>query len=299
MTQAVVSLIPSGTDIVAALGLGDRLVGVSHECDHAIAAGKPVLTESTLDPDLQPAEIDAAVSASVAEGRTLYRTDRKRLRDLRPAVVLSQDVCDVCAVNGEIARGDVPDGSDLVMLTAVRLEDLWDDLARVGRATGAIDAAAEVTAMARASLAATAALVEGAGRRRVVALDWGDPPFAGGHWVPDLVAVGGGTDVLATADPMSRRITWEQVLAAQPDVVLFLPCGYKLDQAVAEAARLPVADLVARTGASFWVLDAARLFSRCTPQAVVAGAAVLASVLHPDRAGAPDPLDAVRITPAS
>lgn len=293
----VASLIPSGTDILAALGLGERLVGISHECDHPIAAGMPVLTASSLDPGLPPAEVDAAVSASVADGRSLYRTDRALLHRLRPAVVLSQDVCDVCAVNGEVARGDVPDGTDLVMLTAVRLSDLWDDLARVGRALDAPDAAAATVAEARSALAATAALVAGADRPRVVALDWGDPPFAGGHWVPDLVDVGGGVDVLATADPMSRRITWDEVVAARPDVVLFLPCGYTLEEGAAESARLPWADVIERTAAQVWALDATRLFSRCTPQAVVAGAAALASILHPDRVGPPDPADAVRITP--
>jgi iron complex transport system substrate-binding protein len=294
-SPTVASLIPSGTDILAALGLGESLVGVSHECDHPIAAGHPVLTASTLSSEMAPAEIDAAVSASVGEGHSLYRTDRAALHRLAPSVVLSQDVCDVCAVNGEVARGDVPDGSQLVMLTAVRLHDLWDDLARVGRATGAQSAADAVTADSRAALEATSSSVAGAARPRVVALDWGDPPFVGGHWIPDLIGTAGGTDVLATADPMSRRATWDEIAAAAPDVVLFLPCGYTLEQAAEEADRLPFDDLVARTGAAVWALDATRLFSRCTPQSVVAGADVLARVLHPDLAGQPQASDAVRV----
>jgi iron complex transport system substrate-binding protein len=277
----IASLIPSGTDLVAVLGLEDRLVGVSHECDHPIAAGKPVLTASTLTDDLTPAQVDAAVSASVAEDGSLYRTDRALLHRLAPAVVLSQDVCDVCAVNGEVARGDVPAGTDLVMLTAVRLADLWDDLRRVGRATGADQAAEDAVTDAQVALQAISAAVTGASRPRVVALDWGDPPFAAGHWVPDLVDVAGGVDVLATADPMSRRITWDEVEAAQPDVVLYLPCGYDREAAVTEAARLPFADLATATGAQVWAFDATRLFSRCTPQAVVSGAAALAGLVNP------------------
>ncbi|CAN5251916.1 cobalamin-binding protein [soil metagenome] len=290
--MSIASLIPSGTDILAALGLGDRLVGVSHECDHPIATGKPVLTASTLSADMAPAAIDAAVSASVADGGSLCRTDRSLLHQLAPEVVLSQDVCDVCAVNGEVARGDVPDGSRLVMLTAVRLHDLWDDLLRVGAATGAQDAAARLVADTRADIEATRAAVAGEATTRVVTLDWGIPPFAAGHWVPDLVEAGGGLDVLASSDPMSRRITWPQVAEAAPDVVIFLPCGYDLDQAVAEAASLPVDELRA---AAVWAVDATRLFSRCTPQSVVAGARVMAQILHPHLVGPPDPADAVRI----
>jgi iron complex transport system substrate-binding protein len=291
----VASLIPSGTDILAALGLGGRLVGVSHECDHAIADGLPVLTASTLVEGMDPEAIDAAVSASVSDGGSLYRTDRQRLHDIAPDVVLSQDVCDVCAVNGEVARGDVPDGTELVMLTAVRLADLWDDVRRVGRATGAVDAAEHVVQAAQVALESVAAAVAGAGRRRVVVLDWGRPPFAGGHWVPDLVAVGGGDDVLATADPMSRRITWDAVVEAEPEVIVFLPCGYTLDQAVAEARTLPLPEVVAATRAEVWAVDATRLFSRCTPQAVVFGAQVVAAILHPAAMGAPAPVDAVRV----
>ncbi len=292
MIATIASLIPSGTDILAALDLEDALVGVSHECDHAIAQGKPVLTASTLTPGMSSSEIDTAVSASVSDGHSLYRTDRALLHELSPDLVLSQDVCDVCAVNGEVARGDLPRGSRLVMLTAVRLPDLYDDLRLVGRAAGVEERAESLVESTREAIAAVRAAVAEVTPRRVVTLDWGDPPFAGGHWVPDLVDVAGGVDVLATADPMSRRITWEDVVTARPDVILFLPCGYTLEQAVEEARRLPLEEVVASTGAEVWALDATRLFSRCTPQAVVAGARVLAQVLHPDVAGTVSPADA-------
>lgn len=292
---SIASLIPSGTDIVAALDLADRLVGVSHECDHPAADGLPVLTASTLHADMSPSAIDAAVSASVSAGGSLYTTDRAELHRVAPAVILSQDVCDVCAVNGEVAAADVPDGSDLVMLTAVRLGDLWDDLRRVGAATGRPDTADTLVEVTSGELDRVAGLVAETPTGRVVALDWGDPLFAAGHWVPDLIDLAGGTDVLATADPMSRRITEDQVRDASPDVVLFLPCGYGLADAVLEARQIPIADLCLNVGAELWALDATRLFSRCTPQAVTAGVRALVAVLHPDLVGPPDESDAVRI----
>ena len=296
MSSAIASLIPSGTDIAAALGLGDRLVGVSHECDHAIAEGKPVLTSSILDLTMTPGEIDAAVSASVADGHSLYRTDRPLLHELDPGLVLSQDVCDVCAVNGEVARGDVPEGAELIMLTAVRLAHLWEDLARVGRAAGVEATADRVIAQAKQDLDAVAESVAGVERPRIVALEWGDPYFIAGHWVPELIDLAGGVDALANPGEASRRVTPEEVAEADPDIVLLVPCGYSLERSVDEARGLPLADLRAVREGRFWAMDATRLFSRCTPQAVVSGARALASVMHPDRAGTPAPADAVRIT---
>lgn len=280
---------------MAALGLADRLVGVSHECDHVIAAGLPILTASSLRPSMSASQIDVAVSASVADGGSLYQTDRAELHRLAPDVILSQDVCDVCAVNGEVAAADVPDGSNLVMLTAVGLADLWDDLRRVGRATGADEAADAAIADAQAALEEVATRTATTSRRRVVALDWGDPPFAAGHWVPDLVTTAGGVDLLATADPMSRRVGLDAIGEADPELVLFLPCGYTLDQAEREVRNLPLVDLCAQMGAELWAFDATRLFSRCTPQAVTSGAAALACVLHPEVFGPPADADALRV----
>lgn len=295
MPLTVASLIPSGTDIIAALGLGDRLVGISHECDNPIATGRPVLTSSAIDKDLTASQIDAAVSASVADQTSLYRTDRTALHRLAPNVVVSQDICDVCAVNGEVARGDIPSGSRLVMLTAVRLKDLDDDLRRVGHALSSPQEAQRVATSTRKTLDRVADVVAKGPVRRVVALDWGDPPFAAGHWVPDLIKVGGGIDVLATADARSRRIVWDDVDQASPDVIMFLPCGYTLTEAVTEARRLPAIEVCGRLGAEVWAFDATRLFSRWTPQAVAAGAQAIARVLHPDLAGPVNHQDAIRM----
>ena len=295
VTSGIASLIPSGSDLVAALGLGSRLVGVSHECDHPIAAGRPVLTASTLAHDLGPAEVDAAVSASVGAGESLYRTDADLLNRLAPAVVLSQDVCDVCAVNGELVRGQVPDGAELVMLQAVRLSGLWDDVRRVAAAAGVPADGAALVAECRARLDRIAASVVLAEPVRVAAIEWGDPLYAAGHWVPELIELAGGIDVLAEAGQASRRVTAAEVRAAEPDVVLFLPCGYDLAAATAEARALPA---LLGLDVPVWALDASTRFSRCTPESVVAGTAVLAGILHPDLADPPPASGATRITGA-
>ncbi len=292
----VASLIPSGTDLVAALGLGEHLVGVSHECDHAIAAGKPVLTRSVIPaptedgPSLPPAEIDRLVVDAVLDGQGLYRTDRALLAALAPDVVLSQDVCDVCAVNAETAACDLPTGARLVMLTATSLDGLYADLARVGDALGARERADAVIAATRGRLDAVARSVAGRPRPRVLTLEWGDPPFLGGHWVPELVAVAGGENVLSAPGAPSRRATWTEIAAADPDVVVFMPCGYSLHQATREAAELlkrpEVAGLRAVRDAGLWAVAATELFSRCTPAAAEAAEVIGAIVRGEGRAKA-------------
>lgn len=295
----IASLVPSGTDVVAALGLGDDLVGVSHECDHEAARGKPVLTSTNLPSagrggsgDRPPREVDDAVTAAVAAGRPLYRTDAELLAALAPDVVIAQDVCDVCAVGPEEAAAHVPPGTTLVVLAATTLAGLEDDIVRVGAACGAADAARRCVERLRGEQAALGRRLQGTRRRRVLALEWGDPAFLGGHWVPELVEAAGGEHVLSSPGEPSRRATWEEVAAAAPDVVVFCPCGYGLGPSLAEAesvaARLP-------PGTELWATDATRLFSRCTPQAVTAARAALAGILHPELAEAPDDGAARRI----
>ncbi|HVM21348.1 MAG TPA: ABC transporter substrate-binding protein [Egibacteraceae bacterium] len=301
----IASLIPSGTDIAASLGLADALVGVSHECDHPAAAGLPVLTASTVGaaghdvdgPD--PADIDRQVVDAVTNGRSLYTTEVERLRDLRPDVVLSQDVCDVCAVDGALARASLPDGAELVMLEATNLVGLMDDVRRVGKATGREGVAEQVIAGVRARLQHVSDAVAAAPRPRVVTVEWTDPPFLGGHWVPELVEAAGGEHLLSSPGDPSRRATWDEIAEADPDIIVVMPCGYTLEVAVAETrqlvARPEVASLRAVRDGALWVTAATRLFSRCTPDAVTAGAAVLGGILHPDRLPSPPPTLAVRL----
>ena len=285
----VVSLIPSGTDIAAALGLGGALVGVSHECDHPAAAGLPVVTSSALPSDAAPADIDRLVSEAAAAGGTIYRTDLALLHDLRPDVILTQDVCDVCAVPARQVSCDLPDGAELVTLSATTLAGLDDDLRRVGKATGAGAAAHDVIdglERHRAEVRVRAA-PSGRPRPRVAALEWGDPPFTAGDWVPELIEDAGGSTVFGAVGERSRRSTWDELRAAAPDVVVFMPCGYELEQSRTEAAALP-------WDGPLWATDSTHLFSRCTPQAVTGGLDVLAAILGGDDPG-PDPARAVRV----
>ena len=267
----IASLIPSGTDLVAALGLGEFLVGVSHECDHSVAAGLPVLTSSVLPAGAAPADVDEMVSATAAAGDALYRTDIQLLHELRPDVVVTQDVCDVCAVDAKSIGCDLPPGAEMVLLSATTIVGLEDDLRRLGKATHAEDRAETLIAELRNKRADIERRVRGRQRPRVVTLEWGDPPFLGGHWVPELVEIAGGEHLLSTAGERSRRATWDEITGAAADVIIFMPCGYTLEEAQAEATRLPV-DVVP--------VDATHLFSRCTPQSATAALDTLSELLH-------------------
>lgn len=281
----VASLTPSGTDIVASMGLGSALVGVSHACDHAAAAGLPVLTSTSVSgPDLTAEAIDRLVTESVAAGQPLYHTDAAVLRSLHPDVVLAQDVCDVCAVPADHALSLLPEGAELIVLGGTTLEGLEGDIAAVGAALGVPDRAEQQVRAIRSAHEYVRRRVHGLDRPTVLALEWGDPPYLGGHWVPELVDVAGGTNLLSAPAEPSRRSSWEEVAAADPDAIVFLPCGYGIDQAAKEARELAVrpqvASLRALRSGRFWAVDATRLFSRLTP-AVVTAAPVLASLLHP------------------
>lgn len=273
----IASLVPSATDIAVALGLADCLVGVSHECDNPAVRGRglPVLTSSVLPmaPAVPPAEVDAAVAA--AGGAPLYAANVELLRSLAPDVVLTQDVCDVCALPGRDV--DVPEGAVMVTLSARSLAGLEDDLLRVGEACGVSDAAVGLIQRLRAIRFEVMGRIGGARRLKAVSLEWGDPPFVGGHWVPEMVGTAGADHLLVAPGDPSVRSSWDVVGAAEPEVVLFMPCGYSLGQAVDEGrglvGRLP--------GAAWWAVDASALFSRCTPASVSLGLHVLAGILHP------------------
>lgn len=271
----IVSLIPSGTDIACALGLGPFLVGVSHECDHGESCGLPVVTRSVIDSTLPPAQIDADVNAAVEAGTSLYLTNRELLCELAPDVVLTQTICDVCAVNSQTAARDVPSGARLINLSATTLAGLWADLRAVARATETD--AEPLIASLRARLEAVQARVAGRARPRVLVLEWTEPPFLGGHWVPEMVELAGGQHVLSGAGQASRRAMWNEIRAAQPDIIILAPCGYDLNQTIEQGRAIE--DELRSTGArEIWATDATALFSRCTPASVRA-VEVLAGIL--------------------
>ena len=276
----IVSLIPSGTDLAAALGLGGVLVGVSHECDHAAARGLPVVTRSSIDSTLPPAQIDADVNAAVASGQSLYLTDRALLCKLAPDVVLTQTICDVCAVNSQTAARDLPTGAQLVNLGATSLDGLWQDLRAVARATGADAEPLIAQLQARLKRVRAAVAVAGRARPRVLVLEWSDPPFLGGHWVPEMVEVAGGDHVLSGAGEASRRASWDEIAGAKPEIVVLAPCGYDLEQTVEQGREL-LPRLKVMGARQVWASDATALFSRCTG-ASVRGVEVLAGILGGD-----------------
>lgn len=274
--MTIVSLIPSGTDLAAALGLGAQLRGISHECDHACAAGLPVVTRSVIDSTLPPAQIDADVNNAVAAGESLYLTDRALLRELAPDVVLTQTICDVCAVNSQTAARDLPPGAQLINLSAISIDGLWADIRAVAAATGTDGE--PLIAQLQARLAGVRASVVGKARPRALVLEWSDPPFLGGHWVPEMVEIAGATHVLSSASEPSRRATWEEITAAKPEIIVMAPCGYDLKQTTEQGREL-LPRLKQIGVRQVWATNATALFSRCTP-ATMRGIEVLAGIFH-------------------
>ena len=274
----IVSLIPSGSDLVAALGLGAHLVGVSHECDAACARGLPVVTRSIIDSTLPPAQIDADVNNAVAAGESLYLTNRALLRELSPDVVLTQTICDVCAVNSQTAARDLPAGAQLVNLSAISLGGLWDDIGNVADATGTCSHGEALVRDLQARLEDVRARVADKTRPRALVLEWSDPPFLGGHWVPEMIEIAGATHVLSGPCEPSRRATWDEIAAAKPEIIIMAPCGYDLAQTIVQGHEL--LPRLQRIGArEVWATDATALFSRCTP-ATIRGIEVLAGIFH-------------------
>ncbi|GAC1539827.1 MAG: cobalamin-binding protein [Vulcanimicrobiaceae bacterium] len=238
----IVSLLPSATEIVYALGLGDRLVGVTHECDFPVEArAKPHLTASSLPNAANAAEIDRHVRASLHAGSSLYALDSTLLERLAPDLIVTQELCEVCAVSYDIVaraakrlRGD----PRIVSLEPSSLEDVYANIATVGALTGRDDAARNLVTALRARAASLANHVSGRPRPRTLVLEWTDPPMSAGHWTPGLVELAGGEVLLADPGVNSRVIAWEAIVAADPDVVIVAPCGFGLPATLAAIADL-------------------------------------------------------------
>ena len=269
----IASLLPSATEIVFAVGAGDEVVGVSHECDYPDGArGLPVLTGSAVETrGLPQAEIDAAISGLLASGGSTYTIDVARLRELRPDLVITQALCDVCAVSeGQVHRvvHEEQLGARVLTLTPLDLEGVARSVEEVGDATGHAPEATRLALDLRERIAARAP--RPSTPPRVLALEWLDPPFAAGHWVPEQIARAGGADVLGQPGQKSERVTWEALAATAPDVALLLPCGLSLDEVVREAEALATRpewrSLPAVASGAVWALDANAWFSRPGPR---------------------------------
>lgn len=278
----IVSLLPAGTEIVHALGAGPELLGRSHECDfpHEVQ-GLPVVSKPALELEgLPPAEVDRAVAARLQSGASLYHVDERLLRELAPELIITQDLCQVCAPSGnELTRAlrDLPGRPRVLRLTPQTIAEIHQNILDVGEATGRRRQAEALVAANRRRIAAVAAAVAGAAERRVVFLEWIEPFFSGGHWVPEMIALAGGRDPLGKSGADSERVSWAAVLAAQPEVLIVAPCGYRLEAAAALAHTLPPVP-----GATIVAVDANAYFARPGPR-VAEGVELLAHLFHPDR----------------
>jgi iron complex transport system substrate-binding protein len=286
----IASLVPSSTEMLFALGLGDSVVAVTHECDHPPAATeRPRLTRSVIPDGLPPGEIDAAVREVTAQGRALYELDERTLAGLDVDLIVTQALCAVCAVSYDDVRAvadRLPTHPDVISLDPETLSEVFDDAVRLAGAAGARGHGERLRDGLAARVDAVRESVAARGRPRVAALEWLDPVFVGGHWVPEMVAAAGGADALGEPGRKSRVVGWDEVRAAEPDVVVAMPCGLYADEALEQA--LGYRDRLAALGAERVVaVDAAASFSRPGPR-LAEGTELLAHLLHPDVVPAPE-----------
>jgi len=287
----IVSLVPNATEILFALGAGDEVVGVSHECDHPAAARHlPVLTGSALPSGLAPAAVDSAVSSQLASGASLYTLDDRRLAALAPDLLFTQELCPVCAVSTvqvDAAIAPMARCPEVISLDPRRLEDVLADILHVGERIDRVDEAERLVDDLRARLERIERRLRGRARPTVVALEWLDPPFLGGHWVPQVIAIAGGCDPFRVAPgERSRRATWAEIAAADPDWIVAMPCGFDAGGAAAEVEKLrgrpEWASLRAVREGRVAAVDANGCFSRPGPR-LVGGIETLAGLWHPVR----------------
>jgi iron complex transport system substrate-binding protein len=290
------------------LGLGDQVVAVTHECDYPTEASRkrhltrslvPAYSASTNSAAYSAAtntaagptagEIDAAVRRLTREGKHLYALDEEALAELDVDLIVTQALCEVCAVSYDdvvAVAARLPSRPRVISLDPNDLGEVLDDLDRLGEVTGVRDRAAELRASLEARLAKVRSAVDGAARPTVLPLEWLDPPFTGGHWVPEMIEIAGGEPLLCVRGGKCPTAGWDEIAAANPDVVVAMPCGWDARQARAEIEAHPAE--VAATGAELiWAVDGAASFSRPGPR-LVDGTELLAHLLHPDRVGAPE-----------
>lgn len=276
----IVSLLPSTTEILFALGAGDDVVGVTFECDTPTAAReRRIVSTSSMPAGLTPAGIDAYVAAALARGEDLYRLEADALRDLDPTHVVTQDLCAVCAVDVssvDAALAHLGCRAEVLTHDPHTLDEVLASILALGSAVGRSGPAADLVASLRSRLAAVAARVAGRPRPRVAVLEWTDPPYAPGHWLPDMVVAAGGDPVLGVAGARSVRVTWDDVAASRPDVVVVAPCGFDLAGARAQATSIaPLLPPAVRVHP----VDADGCWARPGPR-LVDGIEELATVLH-------------------
>jgi len=281
----IVSLVPSATEMLFALGLGPDLIAVTHECDYPDAARElPKITRDVLEPGLTAAQIDAAVRERTLAGEPIYELDADTLRKLEPDLIVTQALCSVCAVSYDDVRAvadEIETHPTVISLDPRTVGEILGDARTLAQATDRKDAAVDLVEEASARIDRIRLAVRGAPRPRVAALEWLDPPFAAGHWTPQLIEYAGGEDVLGFAGEHSEQRSWEEVAAARPDIVIVMPCGYDAEIAHREA-EMHRDELAALGAGEVVAVDAAAYFSRPGPR-IVDGLELLAHILHPER----------------
>ncbi|TAL01534.1 MAG: cobalamin-binding protein [Rhodospirillaceae bacterium] len=301
--RRIVSFLPSATEMAFALGLGDELLGVTHECDYPPQAqNKPVVVRSILPVEtMSQAQIDFEVTKRLRNGQSLYEVDERLMRSIAPDLILTQELCQVCAPSGnEVSQmiQALPLKPEILWLTPRSLDQIFDNLLEVGRATGRLALAEQLVTTSHARLQKLRNLTGGLSHRpRVFCMEWLDPVYCSGHWVPEMVKLAGGIDQLGREGTDSVRIPWEAVVAWAPEILIVMPCGYHLDAAANQARRLidypGYSDLPAVRDDRVYVVDASSYFARPGPR-VLAGAELLAHLIHPERIGWDGAHDAFR-----
>jgi len=292
MTSArIVSFLPSATEMACALGLGNQLVGITHECDYPPEVqGKPIVVRNVLPIEtMSQPEIDAAVTQRMRDGLSLYQVDEKLLQELAPDMIITQDLCQVCAPSGnEVtqALNLLPKKPQILWLTPKSLEGIFENLRELGQASGRVKEAEELIASGRARLEKLADATRNLSQRpRVFCMEWLDPVYCSGHWMPEMVEIAGGVDALARKGTDSVRIPWEDVLKWSPEVLIITPCGFNLDKVIELTPQLfsnpGWSELPAVRNDHVYAVDANSYFARPGPR-VVDGTELLAHLIHPD-----------------
>lgn len=304
----ICSLIPGATEVVAALGLADRLVGISHECDFPPSIRNiPIMIEPLVGKDGgSGSDIDRQVKKLVASGQPLYRLNVEAFCRANPDLILTQDLCHVCSVTPDQlthAIQSLQRRPDVLTLSPTRLDDIIHDIERIAEATGVHAKGRAFAQGLRRRMERVRAATGGTpDRPRVVCLEWLDPLYVAGHWVPEMVELAGGRAVLGSQDAPSQETTWAAVEAARPDVILVMPCGYSVDRTINELTQAGSADDAWRRACGQWpgiyVVDAASFFSRPGPR-LVDGVELLTAILHPTPDHPIDPAKAIKLDPTT
>ena len=288
--QRIVSFLPSATEMVCALGLADQLVGITHECDYPPEArGKPIVVRNALAVErMSQREIDEAVAARMRDGLSLYEVDEKLLEELAPDLILTQNLCQVCAPSGnEVSKllKSLSKKPQILWMTPRKLAEIAENVRELGQVTGRVNEAEELINKGRARLERVASKMRKlSARPRVFCLEWLDPVYCSGHWMPEMVRIAGGVDELSREGADSVRISWDDVLKWAPEVLIITPCGFNLDKVVEQAPQIynypGWADLPAVRQGRVFAVDANSYFARPGPR-VIEGTELLAHLIHP------------------